>query len=48
VPDALAVTDAEGNLIGLDELSVHVYEAANGMSTPSDAACAADGYNDYL
>jgi hypothetical protein len=41
------VLDAEGSLVGWDESAVHVYEAANGMSTPCDAACGADGYT-YL
>lgn len=47
-PDALAVTDPQGNLIGWDESAVHAYKAANGMSTPCDAACAAGGHIDYL
>lgn len=47
-PDALAVLDTEGNLVGWDESNVHAYEAANGMTTPCDAACAAAGHIDYL
>jgi len=48
VPDAIAVLDTGGNLVGWDESAVHAYEAFNGMSTPCDAACAADGHIDYL
>lgn len=47
-PDAPAVLDAEGNLIGWDESAVHLYEAASGMTTRCDAACVADGHIDYL
>ena len=48
VPDAMAVHDAEGNLVGWDESAVHAYEAANGMTTPCDTACAAAGHIDDL
>jgi hypothetical protein len=44
VPDALAVFDADGALIGWDESAVHAYLAQWGLPSGCDDDCAARGH----
>ena len=39
VPDALAVLDDAGGLIGWNESAAHAYLAEHGLSSPCDAEC---------
>jgi len=44
VPDAVAVFDAEGELIGWDESSVHAHYAERGLPGRCDDDCAERGH----
>lgn len=44
VPDALAVFDEAGELVGWDESPVCAYLAACGLPSPCDADCVARGH----
>lgn len=39
VPDALAVLDGDGNLIGWDESEAHAYLRVHSMASECDAEC---------
>lgn len=46
VPDAVAVFDDDGELIGWDESAVHAYYAERGISGRCDEECVARGHID--
>jgi hypothetical protein len=43
VPDAVAVRDGAGELVGWDESAVHAYLAAHGLHSSCDDDCVARG-----
>lgn len=44
VPDALAVLDGAGGIIGWDESAAHDYERRNSLTTDCDGDCQARGH----
>lgn len=46
VPDAIAINDADGQLVGWDESAAHAYLAECGLPSPCDDDCAARGHID--
>lgn len=44
VPDAIAMHDADGQLVGWDESAAHAYLAERGLPSPCDDDCAARGH----
>lgn len=48
VPDAVAVLDAAGGLVGWDETEAHLYLEQHGLSSPCDEDCIGRGHVDAL
>ncbi|MBN3458793.1 hypothetical protein JNN96_32675 [Mycobacterium sp. DSM 3803] len=46
VPDAVAVFDEAGELVGWDESAAHAFLAACGLPSDCDAECATRGHID--